>query len=355
MHVPVLLNEVLGALDPQPGDFVIDGTVDGGGHASAILEKIAPKGKLLGTEWDAAMLAKCRARLKSFPAKSVILNQGNYADLPTILTEAKLPHADCLLLDLGFSSEQLSASEGSEKSFFVGESPELRAKQGVMTTECPEGLSRKSNAAAAEAQEIRQKSTLPGTLRGRGFSFGDAGRDDPLLMTYDDAREPLRDIISRIAEKELADIIFEFGGERRSRQIAKAIVDRRRKKAIETAGDLADIVRSALPKSYERGRIDPATRTFQALRIYANGELDNVTSVLGNLEKIVKPGGRVAVITFHSLEDRIVKNAFRDLAKQGAAELIFKKPVAASREEIRENPRSRSAKLRAIRLKMTNS
>jgi 16S rRNA (cytosine1402-N4)-methyltransferase len=227
------------------------------------------------------------------------LVHGNYADLPVILRAKKLGKADGLLLDLGFSSEQLENS-------------------------------------------------------GRGFSFSERALDEPLLMTYSDDCEPVRAILRRISEKELADIIYQLGGERRSRQIAKAIVERRRRKPIETAGDLADIVRGALPKSYERGRIDPATRTFQALRIYANGELENLEKMLGELPEILKPGGRVAIITFHSLEDKIVKENFKQLARVHFAEIINKKPIIASREEIEHNPRARSAKLRAIRLGIGN-
>jgi 16S rRNA (cytosine1402-N4)-methyltransferase len=313
MHKPVLLNEVLAALDPQPGNFIIDGTADGGGHAAAILEKITPGGKLLALDWDEAMVAGLKERFgveKENPSGSrknanhlplvgeenrIVLVQGNYADLPEILREKKLDKADGLLLDLGFSSEQLESS-------------------------------------------------------GRGFSFSERAKDEPLFMTYSDDQEPVRALLKRIGEKELADILYEFGGERMSRRIAKAIIERRRRKPIEIAGDLADVVRAALPKHYERGRIDPATRTFQALRIYANDELGNLTRVLATLSEIVVPGGRTAVITFHSLEDRIVKNAFRDLAKAKTAELINKKPISASREEIRANPRARSAKLRAIKL-----
>ncbi len=175
-------------------------------------------------------------------------------------------------------------------------------------------------------------------------------------MTYDDSRVPVWQIIREESDESLANIIFEFGGERMSRRIAKAIKDHGRRKPIMTAGELAEVVRSALPGggktrgAYEHGRIDPATRTFQALRIYANGELENLKTLLASLEKIVKPGGRVAIISFHSTEDGIVKRAFRSLEKESKIEIITKKPVEASREEIKENPRSRSAKIRAARI-----
>ena len=301
-HVPVLLNETITFLDPHPGDFIIDGTVDGGGHAREILGRITATGTLLGIDWDEALLAECRARIGG--NKNVILVHGNYADLPEILEKVSTEHggrlpvkakADGLLVDLGFSSEQLEAS-------------------------------------------------------GRGFSFSEARANEPLLMTYDDSRTPVWQILREESEESLANIIYEFGGERKSRRIAKAIKDHGRKHPIMTAGELADVVRGVLPERYEHGRIDPATRAFQAFRIYANGELENLTTLLKNLEAIVKPGGRVVIITFHSTEDGIVKRAFQSLAKEEKLEIITKKPVEATREEIRENPRSRSAKIRAAKI-----
>jgi 16S rRNA (cytosine1402-N4)-methyltransferase len=294
MHVPVLLQEVLEMLDPRPGDFMIDGTIDGGGHAVAVLEKIGPSGRLLGLDLDLTMLANCKTRIAA--RRGITLLVQNYANLPEILAREKLGKANGLLLDLGFSSEQIERS-------------------------------------------------------GRGFSFSEASRDEPLLMTYDDSRPSAREILRAISEKELSDLIFSLGGEHYSRRIAQAIVERRRKKnGIETSGDLADTVRAAVPKGYEHGRIDRATRTFQALRIAANGELENLQKVLGSLENILVPGGRVAIISFHSLEDRIVKQSFREMAKGLKLELLTKKPIGPSREEIAANPRSRSAKLRAGKL-----
>jgi 16S rRNA (cytosine1402-N4)-methyltransferase len=300
VHKPVLLNEVITFLDPKPGDFIIDGTVDGGGHAAAIVKLIGPKGTLLGVDWDEQLLERTRARFADH--ENVVLVQGNYAELPEILT-TKNNIADGLLIDLGFSSEQLEAS-------------------------------------------------------GRGFSFGEAAKDEPLLMTYDDSRIPVWQILREEREESLANIIFEFGGERKSRRIAKAIKDHGRKAPIMTAGELADVVREALTggtdgksrRKYEHGRIDPATRTFQAFRIYANGELENLKTLLKNLNVIMKPGGQVVIISFHSTEDGIVKRAFQSLAKEGKVEIITKKPVEATREEVRENPRSRSAKIRAAKI-----
>jgi 16S rRNA (cytosine1402-N4)-methyltransferase len=289
-HQPVLLNEVLQYLDPHPGDVMIDGTMDGGGHAKAILEKMG-EGTLLGVDWDPAMVAARRSEFARNKKVSVV--HGNYADLPKILKKEKWPKADGLLLDLGFSSEQLESS-------------------------------------------------------GRGFSFSEATQHDPLLMTYDDAQTPVWKILKEIDERSLANVIYEFGGERMSRRIAKAIKEVDRRSLIMTSGELARVIREALGRGYERGRIDPATRTFQALRIYANDELKNLTSILGSLPNIVKSGGRVVILTFHSLEDRIVKQAFQALAKEKKVTLLTKKPIPATREESMKNPRSRSAKLRAL-------
>lgn len=292
-HTPVLLKEVLEYLDPRPGNFIIDGTVDGGNHAAAIVEKISPDGILLGIDWDERLLAKCKERFHG--QKNIILVSGNYADASEILQKEKLPLADGLLVDLGFSSEQIAES-------------------------------------------------------GRGFSFGEGSKTEPLLMTYNDSQVPVAQILRDVDEEILANIIYEFGDERMSRKIAKAIKDRGRRKPITTAGELADVIREVLPRSYEHGRIDPATRTFQALRIYANEELKNLKKILDELPKIVKPGGRVAIISFHSLEDRIVKQAFQAMAKEGNVTLLTKKPIPATREEIQENPRSRSAKLRVVQM-----
>lgn len=302
LHTPVLLNEVIKLLNPQAGDFVIDGTVDGGGHAAAILERIMPSGKFLGLDLDTEILKSAKKRLAAIAnsqspiSKKIFLANGSYANLPEIMREQKLPKADCLLLDLGFSSEQLESSGGGN---------------------------------------------------GRGFSFQ---RDEPLIMTYDNKRQPVREILKIATEKELTKIISEFGGERFAKMIARAIVERERIRPIETSAELAEVVRATAPKNYERGRIDPATRTFQALRIYANGELENLRKLLGCLGKIIRPGGRAAIISFHSLEDRIVKEDFRREEKAGKLKILTKKPIGPSAEEIKANHRSRSAKLRAAML-----
>lgn len=271
--------------------FVIDGTVDGGGHSAEILESIGPSGKLLGLDWDEALLEECRGRLGGH--SNVTLLHGNYADLPEILEREGLPRAHALLLDLGFSSEQLAES-------------------------------------------------------GKGFSFN---VDEPLLLTYSSDRTPAHEVLRGMREKEIAQMLFDLGEERYGHKIAKAIVERQRKSPIRTTKDLAETVKAAVPASYERGRIHPATRTFQALRIYVNDELGNLKKILESLDRVLQTGGRAAVISFHSLEDRIVKNAFRDLAAAQTLEILTKKPIEASEEEARTNPRSRSAKLRVAELK----
>lgn len=289
MHVPVLLQESIKALDPKPGEFFIDGTFGSGGHSRAILEKIGSNGKLLVLDWDEENLVK--NKLPSAP--NMLLINDNYANLPEILKKKKLPKADGLLLDLGFSSEQLENS-------------------------------------------------------GRGFSFK---RDEPLIMTYSRESQPVYRLLAVLNERELEEILQKFGEERFAKRIASAIYQRRKnRQPIRTSGELADLVRQSVPKNYERGRMNPATRTFQALRIYANHELENLETILQSLGKIVKADGRVAVISFHSLEDRLVKNYFRDLSKSGKMKIFNKKPITPAPEEVARNPRSRSAKLRAAQL-----
>jgi 16S rRNA (cytosine1402-N4)-methyltransferase len=285
-HIPVLLKEVLENLKPEAGEFFIDCTLGDGGHAKEILEKVGVKGKMLVIVWDRENIL----RFKKEKIKNAVLQEGNYAEAEKFLGKEK---ADGLLADLGFSSRQLEES-------------------------------------------------------GRGFSFNRNG-EEPLLMTYSDELEPVKDILKRLTEEELANVIYEYGGERYSRRIAKAIKEEEKRGKIETNGKLAEVVRRALPRGYERGRIDPATRTFQALRIYANRELENLEKLLESLPKIMRSGGRAGIITFHSLEDKLVKNYFKNYKNEGRAILLNKKPISASREEIEKNPRSRSAKLRAIK------
>ncbi len=290
MHVPVLLKEVIDLLDPKEGEFIIDGTAGAGGHSREILKKVGESGKVALVDWDKRNIENLK---KEFSGANAIFFNANYAELPGLIKDGNLPKADGLLLDLGFSSDQLAGS-------------------------------------------------------GRGFSFNPPAGGEPLLMTYGDESETLEEFLRRATFSELADIISRYGEERYARRIAEAIFSK--KSAIRNTEDLAAVIRTAVPKSYERGRLHPATRTFQALRIYLNKELDNLKSVLDSLEEIIKPGGRVAIISFHSLEDRIVKSAFNESAKKGRLKILTKKPITASLEEVRNNPRARSAKLRAAAL-----
>ena len=277
-------------LDLSPGKFVIDGTVGGGGHTKALIERINPGGKLLGIDWDRNAVENAKRDIKKDGLDKLIFCHGNYADIPKILKEKGLEKADAVLLDLGFSTEQ---------------------------------------------------------LEGRGFSFQ---KNEPLLMTYNDDETPLYALLRQLKKNELARVIRELSDERYAERIAEAIYERGRMEFIKTTGELAEVIRGAVPKDYERGRIDPSTRTFMALRIFANDELGNLERFLKNLEEIIAPKGRIAIISFHSKEDRMVKNYFRELANTNKAELINKKPIRASEDEIKKNQKSRSAKLRAIKI-----
>jgi len=292
MHAPVLLHGVIEKLDPKSGEFLIDGTLGGGGHSQAIIEKIKPGGRFLGIDWDKAAIEIARRKIDDEGLESCILKKGNYADLPEILEAENLGKADILLIDLGFSSDQLD--------------------------------------------------------NGRGFSFQ---KNEPLLMTYSDDATPAYTILRQLKKRELADVIKEYSDERYADRIAEAIYEKNRKEAIKTTGELAEIIRTAVPENYERGRINPATRTFQAIRMYVNDELGNLERILQNLKEVLKTGGRVGIISFHSKEDRLVKNYFRDMARAGEAELITKKPLTATKDETQSNPKSRSAKLRVIKIK----
>ena len=287
-HVPVLTTEALAFLRPERGGLFVDCTVGLGGHAEALLEAGATR--ILGFDRDTQALASARARLASYGDR-VELVHADFRSVDAVLGGRGIETVDGALADLGVSSLQFDGP-------------------------------------------------------GRGFSFQ---RDEPLDMRMDTTSgETAADLVSRSTERELADAIFAFGEERHSRRIAKAIVRARRDQPIETTGQLAAIVRRA---SGHRGyqRIDPATRTFQALRIWVNRELDGLDRFLETVVRRLRAGARLVVISFHSLEDRIVKHTFRALANgaNAAVALLTKKPVVPSDEEIERNPRARSAKLRA--------
>lgn len=286
LHIPVLPQEVLRYLDPQPEQTVVDCTVGGGGHARLIAERIAPLGKLIGLDKDPGMLELARPALLGMNATLV---HRPFDELSEVLQSLQIEGVDGILADLGFSSDQLSNPH-------------------------------------------------------RGLSFQHNG---PLDMRLDPTcGEPVSDLVRRLPERELADIFWRYGEERHSRRIARKITESRQKTPIETTGQLAELVRSCVPRSRNHP-IDPATRVFQALRIAVNDELGALERLLSIAPEMLKPGGRLLVISFHSLEDRRVKQALRN---RELFEELTRKPVTASDEEQRNNPRSRSAKLRAARV-----
>jgi 16S rRNA (cytosine1402-N4)-methyltransferase len=284
VHVPVLLDEVVRWLTPERGGLFVDCTVGLGGHARVLLERGA--GQVLGLDRDPAALAASRDALAAFGDR-VELVHADYRDLAAVLDARAIAEVSGVLADLGVSSMQLDAE-------------------------------------------------------GRGFSFR---RDEPLDMRMDTTQgETAAEKLAAVDESELADVIYQFGEERHSRRIARALVRARGEGPLTTTGQVADVVRRA---SRTRGyqRIDPATRTFQALRIWVNRELEGLDAFLETAAGRLQPGGRCAVITFHSLEDRIVKHTFRRLE---TVRVLTRRPIAAGDDEVAQNPRARSAKLRAV-------
>jgi 16S rRNA (cytosine1402-N4)-methyltransferase len=286
-HIPVLPAEVLDYLAPEAGQTMVDTTVGAGGHSRLVAERLASAGRLIGLDQDAAMLALARERLKGC---TVTLMRANFDQLREVLDELAVAAVDGVLADLGICSDQIDAPE-------------------------------------------------------RGFSFQEAG---PLDMRLDVTQgETAGDLLRRLREGDLADLFWKYGEERFSRRIARKIVQTRKRAPLETTEQLANLVRRCVP--WPKGRrpvVDPATRVFQALRIAVNDELGALDRLLALLPDCVKPGGRVVLISFHSLEDRRVKQAFRVRENW---EVLTPKPIQAGEEEIRNNPRARSAKLRAAR------
>jgi len=289
VHRAVMLREVTEFLSPQPGDVIVDATVGGGGHAREILRQIRPGGRLIGIDADAAAIERSRAELATF-GDSVVLMQENFRNMDEVLKRAGVRTIDGVLFDLGISSYQFEDAA-------------------------------------------------------RGFGFRNDGPLDMRMGTG--ARAPAQDVVNRLPERSLADVIFRFGEERYSRRIARSICEARGKEEISSTARLARIVAEAVPPRYRHGRIHPATRTFQAIRIYVNDELGALEEGLRKAVEHLEGGARVVVLSFHSLEDRIVKNTLKDLASRGTVGIMTKKPVAPSEDEVLENPRSRSAKLRA--------
>lgn len=287
-HAPVLRAEVLALLQPRPGGRYLDATVGLGGHAEAILQASEPTGTLLGIDRDGEALILAAERLAPFGPR-VRLRQGRHEAMAELVSAEE--GFDGILFDLGASSLQLDSAA-------------------------------------------------------RGFSFG---REGPLDMRMDQSGgETAADLVNRHPERELADLIFRWGEERWSRKIARAIVEARRQAPIRTTTALADIVARAIPRGAWPRHIHPATRTFQALRIAVNEELTGLGPALEGAVDLLRPGGRIAAISFHSLEDRIVKQTWRQLAASGRGRILTKRPVTPGEAEIAANPRARSAKLRAM-------
>ncbi len=288
VHTPVLLQEVIEGLQLKEGDTVVDATINAAGHAAEMAKAIGPRGVLIGIDADPGAIRRARERLGQLPL-DLHLYQGNYRKLGEYLENAKAGPVDAFLFDLGLSSDQLETS-------------------------------------------------------GRGFSFQ---KDEPLTMTFsEDGTLTAEEIVNKWEEQSIADIIWGYGGERYAKRIARVICDMRVSTPLTRTGDIVTAVSKAIPRRSRHGKIHFATKTFQALRIAANDELGALREVLPVAWSALARGGRIAIITFHSLEDRIVKQFFIEKRSLGEAELITKKPITASEEEIHENPRVRSAKLR---------
>lgn len=304
-HLPVMPEEVMRLLQPRPGGIYLDGTVGGGGHARLILEASAPDGRLIGFDRDSETLGRAKQALQEFGGR-VALFQQNYRDAREVLARLGIESVDGMLLDLGVSSFQLDAPE-------------------------------------------------------RGFSFR---ADGPLDMRMDPSGgETAADLLARLDADELATIFREFGEERYAGRIARRIVRQREESPLTRTAELAELVAATVPPSRDRERIHPATRVFQALRIAVNGELENVRHGIAAGIELLAPGGRLAIISFHSLEDRIVKRAFREAAAgcicpprlplcqcghQPQVELLTRKALRPTDAEASSNPRARSAVLRGV-------
>ena len=289
-HEPVMLGEILDVLPLKPGAVVVDGTLGLGGHSIKFAEKIAPGGTLVGLDWDESMLARAKDRLADVKDIQVHLVHNDFRNLSEVLKGLGV-QADGILLDLGLNSAQVDDPE-------------------------------------------------------RGLSFM---ADGPLDMRMDrSSGEPASSLLNRMSPAEIEQMLFDFGDERWARAIAKRIVERRKVRPLRRTGDLVECVLEAIPPRARDKRINPATRSFQAIRIVVNGELEGLEEALHDAAASLKPQGVLAVLSYHSGEDRIVKHAFRDLSQEGYEELS-KKPIAPTEDEVRRNSRSRSAKLRALR------
>jgi len=301
-HQPVLLKETINFLNCQEGGIYLDGTLGRGGHTEEIIKRIGDKGKVIGIDRDLEAIQGVRERLKGY--KSLEIVHGNYVDIPEILMKMGVGKADGMLFDLGVSSPQFDDPE-------------------------------------------------------RGFSYQ---HDAPLDMRMNQQQKlTAKEIVNQYPEKELSRIIREYGEEKWASRIASFIVDFRKRKELQTTFDLVEVIKAAIPASARRSGGHPARRTFQALRIATNDELNQLEELIPLAVSFLNPGGRLCIITFHSLEDRIVKNTFRNLANdctcppdfpvcvcdtEPQIKIVTRKPVTAGDDELKNNPRARSAKLR---------
>jgi 16S rRNA (cytosine1402-N4)-methyltransferase len=292
VHQPVLIDEIASWLEglDRPGAILVDGTAGGGGHLVALAKRLGPGGRAIGLDRDPKMLAAALEAVRSSDVSDrITLVHSAYAEMGEVLEQIGIEAVDAIILDLGLSSDQLAWED-------------------------------------------------------RGFSFAS---DGPLDMRFDPSERvrTAADLVNRLPEAELANLFFEFGEERFSRRIARRLLEERKKEPIRTAAQLANIVRRAIPGPARHGPIDGATRVFQALRIAVNDELGQLELALAAIPRLLTPGGRAAVISFHSLEDRRVKWAFKTHPE---LKVLTKKPITAGAQEVALNPRARSAKLRVV-------
>jgi len=289
LHKPVLLQEVIHFLNPAPGKKIIDATIGGAGHAEVLMQRIFPGGTLIGIDKDSESLKIAHERLKILKGPFELVNK-DFRNLKEITQDLRIGELDGILFDLGISGIQMETAE-------------------------------------------------------RGFSIKNTG---PLDMRMDRTSSlTAKDLVNTLTEFELSHLIRDFGEERFHRRIARGIIRVREKKDIQTTAELAEIICKSIPYRNRRERIHPATRTFQAFRIRVNDELSAMEEAIKETPHLLKKGGRICVISFHSLEDRIVKNLFKEFKAKGLFRILTKKPVRPGPDEILENPRSRSARLRA--------
>lgn len=295
VHISVLLHEAIDGLDIRSGETFVDMTVNGGGHSEAIGKLLGEKGTLIGIDADPSAVVRAGERLKDCSAKVHLVTE-NFRNVKKVLSDIGIEKANKILFDLGLSTHELESS-------------------------------------------------------GRGFSFR---KDEPLLMTFPSDKNKVaftaEDIVNTWDEENIAAILLGYGEERFAKRIARRIVEARKMQEIKTTGELVLVIQTALPSWYRNSRkIHFATKTFQALRMTVNDEIRALGEAIPDSWEILAKGGRIAVISFHSMEDRLVKKIFREIAREGGGLLITKKPICPSFDEIRKNKRSRSAKLRIIK------